>query len=341
MSTGNLRELFAQEITKFQKRMNPVILIFVHRQADPDALCAAAGTVDVLLDMCPEHAIQPIIVVPQSVSSLGQTVSSQLNIKYVTEADGTLIHNADLLIIVDTGNPHLLEPYSDQVKESLGRKVLIDHHSGSEQLSSWEWVDASLLSSDATSTCEIIALGLKGSNISRVTAQTLLTGLMFDSQHLGIATRQTLEAALVLVAAGAEIEIARRMLRSKLDRSEVLARVKSAQRLQFIEVGRFVFVRSEVSSFQASVARMLLEVGGDVGIAYGKSNDEVRVSVRSTQSFYKETGVNLSTVVKTVCADLGMIGGGHPTASSISGKGSPVQIANRLLAEISASLPKT
>ena len=341
MSSGNIKELLTQEISEFQKGTNHAILIFVHRQGDPDALCAAAGIADIVTSLFPEYGIEPVIVVPQSVSSLGQTVSSQLNIKFVTEVEGSVIHNAELIVIVDTGNPHLLEPYYDQIRSSHGRKLLIDHHSGSEQLSSWEWVDSSLIDSHATSTCEIVALGFEGSSFSKKVAQTLLTGLMFDSQHLGIATRQTLEAALVLVTAGAEIEIAKRALRNKPDRSEILARVKSAQRLQFVEAGRYVFLRTEVSSFQASVARMLLEVGGDVGVAYGESNDEARVSVRSTQNFCKETGVNLSTIVKKICDDLGLIGGGHPTAASISGNGAPAQIASKLLDEISRALPKT
>lgn len=339
MRSDNLKEIIAQEIAKFPIRENHVVLIFVHRQADPDALCAAGGLVDLFAEIFPERGLHPLIVVPQSVSSLGQIVSSHLGVRYVTEIDSALIHDADLIIIVDTGNPHLLEPFYGQITNSLARKMLIDHHSGSEQQEAWEWIDSSVVMSESTSACEIVTLGFQTSSISTKTAQTLLTGLMFDSQHLGIATRQTLEAALILVSAGAEIEFAKRTLRSKPDRSEILARVKSAQRLQFMESGRYVFLKSEVSSFHASVARMLLEVGGDVGIAYGQGNDEARVSVRSTQNFYKETGMDLSTIVKRVCDELGLIGGGHPTAASISGKGSPPQIATRLLDEISAALP--
>lgn len=339
MCAGTLKELFAREIINFRRSQNPEVLLFVHRQADPDALCAAAGLSDIIAETFADHSFEFFIVVPQSVSSLGQVVSSQLGIKYVTEANDTLIHNADLIVIVDTGNPNLLEPYSEQIKRSMARKVLIDHHSASELPGTWDWIDMSFVRPESTSTCEIIALGFQDCHISENTAQTLLTGLMFDSQHLGIATKQTLESALILVTAGAEIEVARRALRSKPNRSEILARIKSAQRLQYFESGRYVFIKSEVSSFQASVARMLLEVGGDVGVAYGQSNDEARVSVRSTQSFYRDSGISLSDVVRNVCDELGLTGGGHPTAASISGRGSPAQVANKLLEEIKARLP--
>lgn len=340
MCSATLKELFAQEIVNLRKRDSPVVLVFVHRQADPDALCTAAGLVDIITKTFPEKSFQFSIVVPQSVSALGQIVSSQLGIEYAMQVDDSLIQDADLIVIVDTGSPNLLEPYQQQIRKSLARKVLIDHHSASEPTTKWDWIDSNFVRSESTSTCEIITLGFQNCPISKRTAQTLLTGLMFDSQHLGIATKQTLEAALVLVTAGAEIEVARRILRSKPDRSEILARVKSAQRLQYFESGNYIFLKSEVSSFQASVARLLLEVGGDVGVAYGQNNDEARVSVRSTQSFHKETGINLSIVVKNVCDELGLIGGGHPTASSLSGKGTPAKIATKVLDAIVAELPQ-
>ncbi|MDG7000828.1 MAG: DHH family phosphoesterase [Nitrososphaerota archaeon] len=340
MCSETLKELFAKEIVNLRKCNSPVVLVFVHRQADPDALCTAAGLVDIITKTFPESSFQFSIVVPQSVSTLGQIVSSQLSIEYTLQVDDSLIHRADLIVIVDTGSPNLLEPYHQQVKKSLARKVLIDHHSASDPPTSWSWIDANFVRSESTSTCEIITLGFQDCPISKGTAQTLLTGLMFDSQHLGIATKQTLEAALILVTAGAEIELAKRILRNKPDRSEILARIKSAQRLQYFESGRYMFLKSEVSSFQASVARMLLDVGGDVGVAYGQNNDEARISVRSTQSFFKETGINLSLITKYVCDEMGLIGGGHPTASSLSGIGSSAEIATKLLDTIVATLPR-
>ena len=160
-----------------------------------------------------------------------------------------------------------MEPFSEQIMKSDARKILIDHHSSSQIEGSWSGFDIVLVNRNATSTCEIIALGFPGEPLSTETARKLLTGLMFDSQHLGIATASTLEAALILVRAGAEIDWARKTLRSKPNRSELLARIKSAQRLQYEEVGKFLILKTEVSSFHASVARMLLDVGADVGIA--------------------------------------------------------------------------
>lgn len=341
ISTSILREKVAQEISRLPSKGSHNVLFFVHRQADPDALCAAAGVADLIAKAFPEFIFQPTIVVPQSASFLGERICSKFNIHFVTELDFEVIQNANLVVILDTGNPHLLDPFYEHIARSQARKILIDHHSISKDQNLWQAIDACIILADSTSTCEIVTLGFADDPISARTAQILLTGLMFDSQHLGIANRNTLEAALVLVKAGADIEAAKRVLRSKPDRPETLARIKSAQRLQYVELGKYIVLRSEVSSFHASVARMLLEIGADVGVAFGKNDDETRISVRSTQAFYKETGIDLSVVLRKICSELNLVGGGHPTAASASGNQSPTITVSRIIDALAAALPNT
>ena len=343
MSTksDSLREFFSQELSRIPDKKTARILVFTHRQADPDALCAASGLLALIAQSFPNLKIESSIVVPQGASSLGQTVCNQLGIEFTTSMENTTVHNCDLILVVDTGDPHLLEPFSEQIMKSVARKILIDHHSSSQIEGNWSGFDRVSVDRNSTSTCEIIALGFPGEHLSTEIARKLLTGLMFDSQHLGIATASTLEAALILVRAGAEIDSARRALRNKPNRSELLARIKSAQRLQDQEVGKFLILKTEVSSFHASVARMLLDVGADVGIAFGESDEEARVSVRSTQTFFKETGIDLAEQVKKISDALGIVGGGHPTAASLSGKGEPVELAKKIVEGLKLILPKS
>ncbi len=130
----------------------------------------------------------------------------------------------------------------------------------------------------------------------------------------------TLEAALVLVNAGSEISSSKRLLHHDPDRSEILGKIKAAQRMRYEEAAGRVIARSEISSFHASIARMLVEIGADVGIAYGETGGEARLSARSTQSFFRGTGIDLSTEVKKVADYFDLVGGGHSTAASLSGK---------------------
>ena len=64
---------------------------------------------------------------------------------------------------------------------------------------------------------------------------------------------------------------------------------------------------------------------------FGESDQEARVSARSTQTFFKETGIDLAEQMKRSADELGLAGGGHPTAASLSGKGVPFELPRNLL----------
>ena len=333
-----ISRLFAKELWSKQTK----IIFVTHRQADPDALCAAYGLSQLVKksranEQQQQQEFQSTILVPQGASSLGNSVAKSLGISFVTETEVSQIEDSDEIIVVDAGDAHLLEPFLGQISESRARKILIDHHSAN---TGWKGFEETVIDSAATSTCELITLGFPEDLLDRSLAQVLLTGLLFDSQHLGIATTRTLEAALSLSKAGAEVSEAKKILRSRPDKSEIIARIKSAQRLQFEECKGRLILRSEVSSFQAAVARMLLEIGGDVGVAYGENSGEFRLSARSTQSFHKETGIDLSEEARKLCGldSPSLSGGGHATAASISGSGDPKLLSRGFVEQIKARL---
>jgi nanoRNase/pAp phosphatase (c-di-AMP/oligoRNAs hydrolase) len=313
-------------------------IIFTHRQADPDALCAAGALKSLMESSTFGVQVQTSIVVPQGASVLGKQVSSALRIEFTEKSESNFHFDADYMIVVDTGDPKLLEPCETGFLTSKAKKLLIDHHPSSSLPETWGYGIGKYLLSGATSTCEIVALGLPPVSISKKVADMLLTGLLFDSQHLGIATNRTLEAALVLVNAGSEISKSKRMLHHDPDRSEILAKIKGAQRLRYEEAGGRFLVTSEISSYHASVARMLVEIGADVGIAFGETSGEARLSVRCSQPFFKETGIDLSTEVRKVAERYGLVGGGHSTAASISGKTDSKVLADSLLQNLKSRL---
>ncbi|MDG6921826.1 MAG: DHH family phosphoesterase [Nitrososphaerota archaeon] len=337
----SLREIFSQVLLGIKVKRNFRILVFTHRQADPDALCAASGLCLLLQREFPNNGVEFKIIAPQGASSLGQSVCSQLGITYANVLEEANLTECDLVFVVDTGDPHLLEPYVDRIRNCAVPKVLIDHHSLNLNQDVWSGFDATIVEREATSTCEIITCAFSSNLFSPEIARILLVGLMFDSQHLGIAKESTLDAALILVRAGAEVENARRILHKRASRSELIARVKSAQRLQYEEIGKYLVLRAEVSSFHASVARMLLEIGADIGIAYGESDGEARISVRSSQLFFKDTTIDIAEHVKQISESSGMIGGGHPTAASLSGKGDALKQANKLIQSLRKAIPQT
>jgi bifunctional oligoribonuclease and PAP phosphatase NrnA len=335
----HLYGIFRREMQTISMKGRLSSILFVHRQADPDALCAAAGLSSLLRASFPEYNLDFKIIAPQGASSLGENVCARMGVKFEETIQKEELDKSDLIVALDTGEKRLLDPYSGWITDSSARKILVDHHRPDNP--SFSDFDEKIVESEATSTCEIIVSGFPASALDQKTAQILMIGLLFDSQHLGIATVATLEAALKLVRAGAEIDSAKKALRSTPDRSELLARIKSAQRLKYEEVSGHFFLRTEVSSFHAAIARMLIEIGADVGVAYGETDEEARVSIRSTQSFHKETGIDLSEAANRVASARNIQGGGHSTAASLSGKLNAEALANELIGLLKGKLPRT
>jgi nanoRNase/pAp phosphatase (c-di-AMP/oligoRNAs hydrolase) len=331
-------------------------LLFTHRQADPDALCSAYSISSFLLSGNESNSgsaaskSQPTckIIVPQGASSLGTSVCKSLSIAFQEEVSEQEIEDANLIMLLDVGSPKLVEPYLGRISKSRAVKLLLDHHSSTfsgqddenHKSSSFEFLDRIFVDQGATSTCEILALEYPKQLLDLRTSLVLLVGLLFDSQHLGIATSSTLEAALKLVKiGGARIDEAKELLRSRPDRSEIIARFKSAQRLHFEQVGNYLIAQSEVSSFQASAARMLIDLGADVGVAYGEQGKEGRVSVRSSQKFFRETSLDLGSLLGNLSKELILTGGGHSTAASISGEKRATEIAQKVVLAIKSHIP--
>jgi nanoRNase/pAp phosphatase (c-di-AMP/oligoRNAs hydrolase) len=330
--------LFAEKLDLLKDNSTKRAIYFTHRQADPDAICAAAGLSLLVQRSFLDRRLESTIVAPQGASVLGEKISSAFGLEIQHEIDPELILESDLIVSIDTGDAHLLEPYLEPIRNSCAKKILIDHHVSSFGNETWKGFDGAIIDSKATSTCEIVTLGFPQEILSKEVSKLLLTGLMFDSQHLGLANANTLEAALILVKAGADISDSKKLLRYVPDRSELLARLKASQRLQFEECNGHLLVRSEVSSFQASAARMLVDIGADVGIALGENSGETRLSARSTQSFHKETGIDLAEEIRKVADHFAIIGGGHATAASLSGKIEPVLLADFLLQNLKGRL---
>jgi nanoRNase/pAp phosphatase (c-di-AMP/oligoRNAs hydrolase) len=223
----------------------------------------------------------------------------------------------DIYVAVDVGDTELLEEWLDKMKASDAEKVLIDHH----PLRDSALYNHVIVDEKATSAGEVVFSLFESLNV-RVdagVAQALLDAVMFDSSHLAIAGEGGLRTAVHLLDAGADLAVARRDLRSEPEYGEVLARLKGAQRLKIYKIGGWVVAASRVGSFQAHVARSLVFMGADIAIVGGETDDETRVSLRSTQRFYEATDLHLGTqVAEALGKRLGGHGGGHATAASFS-----------------------
>jgi nanoRNase/pAp phosphatase (c-di-AMP/oligoRNAs hydrolase) len=223
----------------------------------------------------------------------------------------------DLYVAVDVGDLELLRGWLPKMRSSQAERVLVDHHP--RQAS--DVYDHVVIDEEATSAAEVVFGLFKelGVTADRVTAQALLEGILFDSQHLQIAGERALRAVVTLIDWGADIAQARKALSSQPDYGEVIAKLKGAQRITIFRLGSWVAATTEVGSFQAQVARSLIYLGADLAVVAGTSEGEMRASLRSGQRFATATSLKLGTdVVEPVAAKLGGRGGGHSTAASFT-----------------------
>ncbi|MDV3277250.1 MAG: DHH family phosphoesterase [Nitrososphaerales archaeon] len=285
--------------------------IVCHRNADADAYLSAFALSKLLRALAPRCRVD--IATPGGMTLLTTKLSQKFRHRTVTESD----QEYDLYVAVDVGDAELLKGWRDKMAASGAERILVDHHPYREA----GVYDHMLVDESATSAAEMVfrLFDELKVRIDRQTAQALLEGILFDSSHLAIAGEGALRAAVRLVDRGADLQEARRALRSEPDRGEVLAKLKGAQRLKIFKLGSWVAATSLVGSFQAHVARSLLFLGADVAVVGGTSDGETRVSLRETQRFLDATKVKLGTdVAEVVATKLGGHGGGHATAASFS-----------------------
>ncbi|HVC27310.1 MAG TPA: DHH family phosphoesterase [Nitrososphaerales archaeon] len=287
--------------------------VICHRHADPDAYMSAYALSRLMAKLAPSARVD--VILPDGMSLLTRRLAESFKQENLVRGEGEG-GDYDLLVAVDIGHTELLKDWFVKLKESPAVKVLIDHH----PIQEGSPYDHMVVDTTASSASEIVARIFRdlGVEMEAQSAQALLLGIMFDSQHLLIAKESTLREVVRLMDRGARIDEARLLLRSPPDYGEVIAKLKSAKRLKLYKVAGWVVVTTTVGSFQSNVARSLVSMGADVAIVTGETGAETRGSLRANQRFWDATKVHLGTDVAASMAKEAGSGGGHPTAASFT-----------------------
>jgi phosphoesterase RecJ-like protein len=307
--------------------------VVCHRHADPDAYMSAYAISRLMARLAPKSRVD--IILPDGMSLLTRRLAESFKHANLVEAEQGGA-DYDLLVAVDIGHTELLKGWHGRLQESKAVKVLIDHH----PIQDGSLYDHMIVDTASSSASEIVATIFRdlGVEVDPKTAQALLLGIMFDSQHLLIAKERTLREVVRLFDCGASVEEARRFLRSPPDYGEVIAKLKSARRAKLYRVAGWVVVTSTVGSFQSNVARAFVSMGADVAIVSGETGGETRGSLRANQRFWEATKVHLGTdIAASIAKDAGY-GGGHPTAASFTCSLPEADAAESALALLSSLL---
>lgn len=306
-------------------------VVLCHHNADPDAVGSAYALLYLFNALFPDVEVR--VVAPEGVSSLSGKLLSRL--PSITIYSG--FDCADLAVMVDTCSFVQLGSVSDKVSTSSIPLVVIDHHLSSREVE----CRASLLmvSEGSSSTAEIVFFMFEdlGIDVTKDVALALLVGLLYDSRRFVFASSSSFRMAARLLECGVIYGDVLDILSTQMELSERIARLKAAKRLKILKIKDWIIALSHVSSFEASAARALIELGADLALIVGGEKGLVRLSARSTKRFYEETGLHLG---RDLMQPIGKLirggGGGHATAAGANGVGdfeSVLKICVKMLRE--------
>ena len=295
-------------------------VLFCHHNADLDSFGSAFGFGELLKRINPD--LQISIVAPGGLSKLSKRLAQRLRIDIT---DSPPLSTADMVVLLDVNTVMQLDDWGDRIRSLEVPILLIDHHAPHPETQ--EFVAYSVLDETAASTAEIVYRFWReaGFDISNREALALFLGIAYDTRHFALAHSETFQTVVDLIDRGVEVEEALQMIVVSLELSERLARLKAVKRVKVHRICCWVVAVSEISAFQASACRALLKVGADVAVVGGVKDEELRISLRSTDNFFRKTGLHLG---RDVAVPLGIAidgaGGGHGMAAGVNGRGDPI-----------------
>ncbi len=279
------------------------ILLVPHENSDVDSLGACIAL---------QNAYAKVeIFKPDSMDRLASAMAHEFSPKFSQGED-----DYDHVIAIDTSTPSMLP---DNFKGEIDG--VIDHHHDSGD---WD-VEKSFIDETFSSSCEMVfeILANEGKVIDRTIGKALLMGILADTSNFRYSNHETLfRAGTIVEKSGVSIGEVRDILEEQKqdDMSRRIARLKAAQRMRYITVGKWIIASSEVSVFESLAARSILSAGADVAFVGSQRKEKFRVSSRVRRELL-EKGFHVGIILEEVSRIIGGEGGGHDGAAGLNGIG--------------------
>ncbi|MDI6819296.1 MAG: DHH family phosphoesterase [Candidatus Hodarchaeaceae archaeon] len=289
------------------------ILVLCHHNADPDAVGSSLALVDALNQL----GARARAGVSESIGRVARSVLDAIGLDI--PIDPPL--DADIIVLVDTSSLEHLGKLGEQVKGVQAELVVIDHHKPVEEMQ--RLAKLYLVLEDQTSQSEVVLQLIRelGAELKPEMAFLLLAGIVSDTGQFRLAKEATFEAVHALVEAGANYRRVLGALKLPEDLSRRVALLKAAQRLELHHIRGWIVVLSEVGSFEADAAAMLIRIGADVALVGSEDKGKIRICARAREGLCEETHLNLSDLMSELAKSFCGAGGGHAGAASMNGEG--------------------
>jgi phosphoesterase RecJ-like protein len=293
------------------------ILLLCHHNADPDAICSAYAFQGLLAKVRPNVTAE--IGAGQGISRLSKHILKHIPITVNLQPN---VEKADAIVLLDTNTTQQLGQLSERVTKTKVPIIVIDHHAAhpaTERIAKLCITDE-----EASSTCEIVYDFYKQVNTKPGLneAKALFLGITFDTRHFVLAKTSTFKTISELSDIGVNPQEELSSLALPMDFSERVARMKACRRAKLIKIENWIIALSNVSAYQASAARALVDLGAHLAAVAGQKNEKIEISLRCTRDFNQVTGIHLGRdIAKPLGEYLQGMGGGHATAAGVNGTG--------------------
>lgn len=291
------------DVEKALRSLRGKTLLLTHHNADMDAV---ASVISLHIGL-KRLGIETDFGAAESIAKPTQRLAA--GFRFVIDPDCSQYDN---VVLVETSVPEQLASV-----KNLRADVLIDHHPPGKLV---EKAKAVWIEEGAKSASQMIYRLLKelGVNVDMHIATFIAAGMVADTAHLRIAELPEFEILTELLRTGVKFIDVLRLLETPVDKSETIAVMLAANRMELWKIGDLVLAFSRVKSHEAAAARGITKLGADIAVVVAEKEEEVRISSRGKQWIGK-VNIDLSKIFQEVGRLIGGSGGGHAEAGSANG----------------------
>jgi nanoRNase/pAp phosphatase (c-di-AMP/oligoRNAs hydrolase) len=287
------------------------VAIVCHPNADPDCIGAAYALQESLKKKC--RGMEITVLTLDGVNAVSDRLLAYLSLRV---EDG-IPPSVDLFILVDLSSLDQVPSIKQVISGGIPFAIL-DHHVPDSQ--TLERATLAILKK-RSSACEVVFEAIGAVSLSKTALTGLLAGLIYDSRRFLNFPEQSIKSAHKMIKLGADPSKVMALLATEEDPSERMAKLKGAARLRLYRADDYNIVVTNVGSFEATVARAITNLGADLAMVVAENGKDVRISGRSTETFFRSSGLNLAKdIMQPLAASFSGHGGGHPTAASANAR---------------------
>lgn len=313
------------------------LVITTHLNADVDGIASVIGFKELLQKKYNQLHIQ--IIVPE-ISVLARNILRSVEMENNFETQWP--PEIPILILMDTNDIAITnlpkKKETNEITIPIAKIIIIDHHLKKEK--STEPQGPSLISNEYPSNCEIVYSMYKTCGLlpDPKVLKLLAFGILTDTGNFRYANNGTFSIFQEILAQGVDYREIIAKLNFPIGKSERIARLKAASRIEKVhDFKEFLILFSHVSSYEASAAKALIDMGADlVFIVDLDKKEQFQITARASESIILKTKFHLGKFLSRIGLLYEGDGGGHDGAGGCYGK----KMAENLMDNLTTTILK-